>query len=419
MKILHVSTSDTGGAAKAAIRIHLGMLANGVDSNILFLNQTNTSIPKSFVFIYPKLNTRKKIKYKIKKILQELKIINQDNYLQQILSKRKNTFETFTFPDSGYDITSQQIFIDADIINLHWVAGFIDYSSFFKRNVKKIFWTLHDLNPFTGGCHCALDCNKYTNECKDCHQISDTAIKDIAENNFNKKLKSLSNLQNLSIISPSSWLLDKSKKSKCFKLYTHHLIQNGHDVNIFKPRNKVISREIFNIPNNAIIFLFLANPLDSFGKGLDYLIEAHSLIENQINVYLCLVGSKRQSISCKNIIELGSISDERLMSIVYSAADATVIPSIDENFPNTAIESLLCGIPVISFNVGGLVEIIRHGENGVLCGNISSINLSKGIDYYISNKHLFNSNSIRLNAIKEYSNIQQALKYVKIYEQNN
>ena len=168
MKILHINTATTGGAATAAIRIHEGMVNQGLNSHFLSLSHSDKFIPNHHIYNGP-----------IKKIKPDYPVLSFKNWLKEKLSRTYstaldafnkkqnenkkfttpkvvnsfNTFSLFSYPETLYDITKLQIYKEADIIHLHWVAEFLDYPSFFKNNKKPIVWTMHDMNPIMGGFH--------------------------------------------------------------------------------------------------------------------------------------------------------------------------------------------------------------------------------------------------------------------------
>jgi hypothetical protein len=159
MKILLVNTYDNGGAANACIRLHQGLLNQGVASKLLLLHKTK-DIEKSYLFKKnPETNNRSR-SYYFKRIQHKIAKKWNFTFLKPRLSKEEVFFkkraaglELFSSPYSKYDITNSPLYQEADIINLHWVAGFLDYESFFKKNKKPVIWTLHDMHPFTGGEH--------------------------------------------------------------------------------------------------------------------------------------------------------------------------------------------------------------------------------------------------------------------------
>lgn len=131
---------------------------------------------------------------------------------------------------------------------------------------------------------------------------------------------------------------------------------------------------------------------------------------------LCAVGHKKVKLNfTNNVIELGAINDELLMSVAYSAADVFVIPSLMDNLPNTVLESLMCGTPVIGFPVGGILDMVKHEENGYLANEISADALKHEIEKFLNNSNQLKANEIRKNAINKYDLNIQAQNYINLY----
>jgi glycosyltransferase involved in cell wall biosynthesis len=412
MKVLHISSYNSGGAANAAIRLHQGLLEIGIDSTFLFLNTSNRPISKSEQFeLSGDTTIVKKLK---KKALLLFQLFWPHKRSDRILKRRPKGFESFSFPSSEYDITKHPLYQQADIINLHWTAEFMDYSSFFEKNTKKVVWTLHDMNPFTGGCHYSAACNQFMSGCAKCPQLH---VKDnkVAIQAFERKRKAINNLHNLSIVAPSKWLLDESKKSLLFNRLPHYKIPYGLNKKIFKPVNKKYSRELLNLPSEKKIILFVAASLKNKRKGFDYLIKAVSAIKDRDDVLLCSVGSASKEFDeFPNLVQLGIINDDHLLAAVYSAADVFVIPSIEDNLPNTVLESLMCGIPVIGFPVGGIKEVIINEKNGFITSAISEESLSEAIKTFLNFRELDRA-AIRENSVANYDLPVQAEAYLDLY----
>lgn len=137
---------------------------------------------------------------------------------------------------------------------------------------------------------------------------------------------------------------------------------------------------------------------------------------NNPEVLLCSVGSINEILDLQNYNHIGKIYDERLMSIIYSAADVFVIPSLEDNLPNTVIESLMCGTPVIGFNIGGIPDMVENNVDGILCEKQDADSLLKGIITFFDNQDSFDRNKIREKAVKKYDEEVQAENYISLYK---
>ncbi len=417
MKPLLINTADRGGAAKACLRLHEGLLQQNINSTVLLKNKTNNQIAETYQISLQAIERtlKTKITTKTLNILKELKLYKpkSDNFI----SNRPKGLEMFSYPNSKINLLKSDLYQNADIINLHWVADFLDYKSFFQYNKKPVVWTLHDQNPFSGGEHYT---EKYLGIDKSGYPIKRIITK-TEQNKFAEILKikkeALSNFDNLHIVALCYWMANEVKQSEVFGKYPVNIIPNGIDSTIFKPRNKAYSRELLNIPQDKKVVLFVADSISNKRKGYVYLERAFEQLKNK-DVILCSIGAKSSILKKnKNIIELGHIADELLMSIIYSAADVFVIPSLIDNLPNTVLESIMCGTPVIGFPVGGIPDMIQDGENGYLTKEISVPALVKTISKFLETSNVFDNDTIRKNAVKKYYLQVQANNYIKLYEQ--
>ncbi|RTZ02915.1 glycosyltransferase [Flavobacterium sp. RSP49] len=420
MKVLLINTHDVGGAAKACKCLHSGFLFEGITSNVLLRFKQNNWV-NSNCFKQPQQTFTRfdKVRNKVKRILKELKLyntINVSNIEEQLfLSQRDSRLEMFSFPDSNLDVTTSELYKEAEIVNLHWVANFLDYTSFFKKNTKPVVWTLHDMNPFTGGDHYI---EKYMGIDESGYPIIRTVSEEeisIAKKNIELKKKAITKIPSLTIVAPSEWLAAEARRSEVFKNKKVYCIPNSLDSEIYAPRDKNYSRDLLNIPKNKKVILFVADSIDNNRKGFVFLKRAFEQLADS-NLVLCAIGNKSSELdSNDNIYELGPIFDEKLMSIAYSAADVFVIPSVMDNLPNTVLESLMCGTPVIGFPVGGIPDMIQDGVNGFITEEISVGSLFKTIKKFLNNPSCFDEFEIRNNAIKKYDQKVQSQKYMNLF----
>lgn len=415
MRILLVNTYDGGGAAKACITLHKGLLKKGIQSSVLFLNKNSAEkIEHSYIFSFHKKKSLFNRSYN--KIKQMIGSRYHENMQNQIRSFIPEKIEWFSFPHTSIDITKHEAYQNADLINLHWVANFVDYS-FFRKNKKPVVWTIHDMNPFTGGCHYADDCNKYLNGCVRCPQLSVCENDRYSDYVFKQKQKYFSHVSNLSIVSPSEWLKNVSASSVLLSSFPHNCIPNGRDSSVYISHQKNIARREVGLPLDKKIILFVSDSLSTRRKGYSILKAAIEMLRQE-DILLCSIGSveKTTNNTHTQIKEFGHIKDERMMSLIYSAVDLFVVPSIEDNLPNTVLESLLCGVPVAGFRVGGISDIIENGQNGYLTESINAASLVECIKKVFSNMNLFDGKKIRDDAIKKYDFNVQADNYTSLFK---
>lgn len=419
MKILIVNSSDKGGAANACLRLYAGLLKLRLKPKLLLQSQTrNFPTVEPVEIIRPIFSKAQKAQKGLKKVLKELNLYPKSPFKKKpFLANRSSQLEFFSYPQSNFDITTSPGYQDADIINLHWVARFLDYESFFQKNDKPVVWTLHDMNPFTGGEHYE---EFYEGIDEDGLLIKRT-ISEFEKKEFEKNLKvkkkALKHVDNLTIVAPSQWLAHEAKNSELFKGMPVHCIPYGLDSQVFAPRDRSFSRKLFNIPEDKLVVLFVADSINTPRKGFRLLQKAIEKIKLE-DVVLCSVGNKGSEVKSSNeILELGSINDELLMSVVYSAADVFVIPSLMDNLPNTVLESLMCGTPVIGFPVGGIPDMVDNGVNGLLAKEIGVNSLAEALRSFLLDPEKFDREKIRKNAVEKYDDKIQAKKYLYLFNQ--
>ena len=383
MKILIINKSDTiGGAAIASRRLKDALQANG--HSVKMLVQEKLSNDDS---IYSTTNGRFKRYYNF-----FLFILERLYFL--FFEKSKDVRFAFSPAVAGEDISGHSLVKEADVIHIHWFnQGFLSLKGLerlLKLN-KKIVWTLHDMWAFTGGCHYAGECNNYEKGCGNCKFLKKPGNKDLSIRILNKKRKILSN-KKLQIVTCSEWLAQKAKSSSLLQNHDVTAIPNPIDTTIFHPKDKDKLRTKINLPKDKKLILFgAANVMDE-RKGLKYLIEALGLLKKENpklaeESEILLFGKSNEEFLKQlplKVNNLGLISGEKNIANVYAVADVLVLPSLEDNLPNTVMESLACGTPVVAFNTGGIPEMVEHKRNGYLAEYRSAGGLMKGLVYVLT-----------------------------------
>lgn len=311
-----------------------------------------------------------------------------------------------------------------DVLNLHWIAGFLDYRDFFRQLPPSlpVVWTLHDMNAFTGGCHYDENCGKFLQQCGACPQLDSSEPQDLSRHIWLRKREAFSfpGAQRLQLVTPSRWLAEEAKKSALLSERTVTVIPNGIDVDRFQPRDRQAARAKYGIPPEVKMVLFVADSTGERRKGLKTLLEALAAFENSEDLLFVAIGGglieEDLGVRLKNIDFVG---DESALSFLYSAADVFVVPSLQDNLPNTAVEALACGVPTIGSNVGGIPEIVRDGKTGILVPPGDSQALGQAIITLLGDLKLraLMARESRLVALEEYSFKIQARRYSDLYEE--
>lgn len=402
MKIVHICTNYNGGAGKAAFRLHNALLNIGVDSVFASLGKQSLIDAKGnkTILLSWRMPFFLKIIRKIKKKLGlEHKFINRIRKLNPKLDCLITSL-----PISNLRLHKIKEIRDADIINLHGVAHILDYKIFFSKVQKPIVWTLHDIYPIAGIFHLRTD------------EIKNYAVAhDLDKEVFNYKLMAYKKYKEGVIIAPSHWLYEESITREVFQELAHYEIPNSIPEIYFNTLDRTRIKEKFKIPSDAVTLLFVSSDLSDKNKGFDLLLEALQFLEED-NIHLLIVGGGDQSIfqGYKNTT-FGYVSDDFEMATIFNLANLFVIPSRDENLPNVLLESMACGTPVVSYNLGGMAEHIQNGINGELANEINGKTLGKALNRAVRNINNYSREDIKAKAFLKFNGDIQATRYLEIY----
>lgn len=412
MKVLHVSNDDSFGAGRAAFRLHCVLRDAGVRSRMLV---SNKSVSDGDV------EKASKKKGRIKTAIERALGRSIQKNLEKYSSTRPKGAEIFSDDRMAKDIGGNPQVKEADVVQMHWVAGMIDHEGFFSKiGDKPVVWTMHDLNPFTGGCHYPGSCRKYVTECGACPQLGSSDTGDLASRIFQRKRRAYGK-RNIHVVAPSRWMAERARESAIFGDKKISVIPNGVSPETFKRINKKAARDLLGLQGKGVVILFGAGDTAAKRKGMALLIEALEKVPKGENTLMVFGRGQKipEKINEIPVVATGEIKDERMMACVYSASDIFVLPSLEDNLPNTMIEALACGTPVVGFDTGGIPEAIRPGETGVLASTGDSEDLAEKIKWIVS--HVEEREKMSQIAVevarKEYTDKLQAERYIKLYQE--
>ena len=381
MKILTIVTSTSGGAGRAAFRIHQGLIKYHINSQMLVLSsdKNDKTISKVSNFKHSQNKFLSKIFYFIKRnIIEYFDKIQWNKY-----PKKESVFLSDLRKSHIGNLLSK---INFDILHIHWVSeGYINFKELRKIN-KPIVWTIHDCYPFTGICHYFETCDKYLTFCHKCQILHSTRKKDLSYKVFNQK-KARYKYLDLHIVSPSQWLSNIVQESFLLRNRPINVIPNTIDIELFYPISKKIAKKAMMLQTNKKYILFGAiSSLNDKRKGFSFIKQIIPMLINN-NIELLVFGNNGEEIidSKIKVTYLGNIDNDNYLRLVYSAADLLVVPSMYENLPNTIMESLSCETPVVAFNIGGNKDMVDHKKNGFLATPYDVDNLYEGIEWCLSN----------------------------------
>lgn len=405
MKVLHLVAGELhGGAARGAYWLHQALRDLGVDSMILTNAKDNLG-DASVISLTDSVPGKLKLA-----ILARLGQIPVRAY-------RKRQNRIFSTGFDGIDFTRHPAYAPADVVHLHWVNGLV--SSRALRKVKKpVIWTLRDMWPFTGGCHYAMECEKFTEGCGRCPQLGSTRERDLTRLVLRHKQASLP--ENIRIVGISRWLSDCASKSAVFRACQVTTISNNVDTRLFSPSPRNLARQALGLDEGKKVVLIGAQCVDDFYKGFDLFLEAFKSLGKE-NVHVLMFGrsgdSHLESLGVQTT-SLGYLSDTNALRTAYSAADVFVAPSRADAFGKTLVEAMSCGTPVVCFDATGPRDIVEHRISGYLAEPFSALDLAQGMQWVLDQSaeaHAELCRSARARAQQRFDSQVIAKAYLALY----
>lgn len=301
-----------------------------------------------------------------------------------------------------------------DIIHLHNLHdSYINLPmlfSYIKKHDIPVVWTLHDCWAFTGQCphFTVVKCDKWKAGCYGCPQYKEypASLYDNTKKMWQLKKKWFSGVKNMTIVTPSEWLAGLAKESY-LKEYPIRVINNGIDLDVFKP-TKSDFREKYGISPSECVILGV-----SFGwnykKGLDCFVKLRNELNEQYRIVLVGTDSSIDKQLPSGIVSIHRTQNQKELAEVYSAADVFFNPTREEVLGLVNLESLACGTPVVTFNTGGSPECIDE---------YSGIIVEEGDDIKTVFEKKTYANIMEENCIKRAQQFKESevyLKYLNIY----
>ena len=407
MRVLHINTLRDGGAAWCVFRLSKALAREGVESRVLIAEgdvmpegvEGEIAVKDRSIW-----NTNRYLR-SIKKRLSRLGWWLVDYEKMEKRFNKLNTAHVCSHqPLSQYKNIAHHPLVEwADVIHLHWVAGFVDYPTFFKEVRKPVVWTLHDKYPAEGVQHYSSDYFPVPEEMRDLDSLCRRIKRRGVEKAFN-----------LNLVAVSATMLDVCRQSDVLRGFPVTLIHNGVDVDVYCPCDKQAARKELGLDREACIFLFSSYYIHDRNKGLDRIVRALEKTEIPNKVLVCVGKFLNELIPTSSfpIVIAGLLGSQSKMAGYYAAADYFVQCSYEESFGQTVIEAMSCGTPVVSTPCGISPELIRP-SNGVICKGYDSDAIAAGIAEAL--KHRYDGNAIRQYISAHYSYDLIAKQYIEQY----
>jgi glycosyltransferase involved in cell wall biosynthesis len=277
-----------------------------------------------------------------------------------IASERSELTDTFFSASlDGIDLSGHPTVRGADLLHLHWIPGLLDVPAIgaLLAGETPVVWTLHDEWPFTGGCHYTAGCDRWRARCEACPQLRRDPL-GLVPAQFREKRKSLDRGRPV-VVAPSRWLADRARSSALLSGLETEVIPYAVDLEAFRPELREAGRKDLSLGTEEPLLVFSAESTRERRKGFDHLLEALGRLDVGVpRPRLGVVGESDDVSLPSGSIRFGRLADRRRVAAIVAAADLVAIPSLEDNLPNAALESLASGTPVVAYATGGLPEAL-------------------------------------------------------------
>lgn len=387
MRILHFSTDDiSGGAAKAAHRLHLSLCEAGHQSQMVVLRKKSDD-DRVIQAPPPMPNPW----------TSRLERLRQ--YVPGFRRQPQTANYTFNFdpqPPINLDALLTDQTLSPEIICLHWISGLLDVRAIrqlYDHYRCPIVWVMADQEPMTGGCHYSFGCEGFKRECGNCPQLNPSDANDHSRVIWQRKKELLADLP-ICFVAPTSWGRERLRQSSLFRHHRCEQISYPIDPQIFRPFDRNIARDLLHLPQDKKIVFFGATYLEDRRKGMPLLLnaltEARTLAETRTfpsalhtdGIFLLLAGLNGHQLMSKLPFAgkyIGQLNDELTLALAYQSADIFVCPSIEDAGPMMIPEAMMCGTPVVAFDAGGAPDLIETMKTGYLANFADAEDLANGI----------------------------------------
>jgi glycosyltransferase involved in cell wall biosynthesis len=398
LTVLHISESDAaGGAGRAAYKLHRGLNGLGHLSRMLVGRK-----------VTPDVDIRP-----LKRNLVWRALDRASGELLDLLSLQ------YVFYPSSFGVLADEWFRSSDVVQLHNLHG--SYFGFTAlpalTSRRPVVWQLHDQWGMTGHVAYSLDCERWRHGCGACPYLGEYPR---LRNDTTALLWRLRNLvydhSKLTLVVPSQWMSDLVRASPLLSRFNVRYIPTGIDLAVFKPGSQEEARARLLLPQDRRIVFFAAANINERRKGLHLLAEALRRLEDPPLLLVAGSGTVARGIETRY---LGTVMDEEVLADAYRAADIFAVPTLADVLTQTAPESISCGTPCISFDRGGVIDVVRHMETGYRARFGSIDDLAEGLRTLLGDDELLArvGRQCRQVAEQEFSVDVQVQRYAELYEE--
>ncbi len=431
MNVLHVNASDTcGGAARAAYRIHRSLLQNGssdiLQSQLRVINKLSDD--SCIIGGPPAGQTLPRLWQKVHPLLsrQARRGFRTDN----------STLHSIAWPPTGLGDELKQRFHNGqvDLVHLHWLGDATLSIEEIGLLRMPLVWTLHDQWAFCGAEHYTSPPRDGESQSTDERFALAYAPSSRPEHEDGCDLNRITWLRKyrawrvpIHIVCPSTWLADCVRRSSLMSSWPITVIPNPIDLVQWAPLRQAFARSLFGLPLDCPLVLFGADRGTADArKGADLLLEALQHLRQEVvgtfleRLELVVFGQSSPKVPLNlgfPIHYMGSLRDDLSLRALYASADVFVIPSRQDNLPNTGLESHACGTPVVAFRTGGMIDIVEDFVTGALADPFDSVSLAKAIYWVLINpeRRYLLASQARSRAERLWNPSRISASYIELY----
>jgi glycosyltransferase involved in cell wall biosynthesis len=322
---------------------------------------------------------------------------------------------------SSFGVAADPWFRGADLVQLYNTHGsYFSHTALpFLSRRRPVVWRLSDMWAFTGHVAYSYECERWRTGCGECPYLHEYPAlrRDTTRTLWRIKRRAYARSR-ITVVAPSRWLARLAGESPLLGRFPVRMIPNGVDLERFRPADRDAARARFGLDPAARVVLFSAPNLADRRKGGAVLAAALEHLAD-LEFELVVAGAFDEGAFPRPAHRLGALDDDKALAASYAAADVFVLPTLAENLPNAIVESMACGTPCVSSDVGGVPDAVRHLETGYLAQPGDAAGLAQGIRTVLEDAELRNRLAQRCREVAEaeYSSVVEAARFAELYDE--